>query len=280
MAHDPHASPGLLFALEVYKHYFRLMRTANAGLRYVLDRPASQESDGDPSLGGKLLWAAGLDAESRALVVAGHIAGAATLTATANVDAQKQAIRDGVVDFLVTSLDEALRILKNEIRKRQSVAVCVGAVPKLIESEMMERGVRPDLSREGLTSVAEGEKALRGPANHPELDPIDAKTLIVWRVDAAPAQWLPKLDALALDCLDVEDWVARRWLRLGGRSMGRLGQGAHLLISNREFAARMIERTREHVLRGEIKVRGQIQVSFEGGNEEYDFQPPGTNQAD
>jgi hypothetical protein len=131
-----------------------------------------------------------------------------------------------------------------------------------------------------LTSVAEGEKALRGLTNHPELDPIDAETLIVWRVDAAPAQWLPKLDALALDCLDAEDWVARRWLRLGGRSTGRLGQGAHLLIGNREFAARMIERTREQVLRGEIKVRGQIQVSFEGGNEEYNFLPPGTKEAD
>ena len=34
-------------------------------------------------------------------------------------------MRDGVIDFLVTSLDEALRILKNEMRKRTAVAVCV-----------------------------------------------------------------------------------------------------------------------------------------------------------
>ena len=56
---------------------------------------------------------------------AANIAGAASLSATADVATQKQAIRDGVVDFLVTSLDEAARILKNEIRKRQPVAVCV-----------------------------------------------------------------------------------------------------------------------------------------------------------
>ena len=77
-------------------------------------------------------------------MIAGNVAGCATLAATAEPAAQKQAIRDGVVDFLVTSLDEALRILKNEIRKRATVAVCVGA-PSTVEREMIERGVLPDL---------------------------------------------------------------------------------------------------------------------------------------
>ena len=52
-------------------------------------------------------------------------AGAATLTASASAEAGKQAMREGVVDFLVTTLDEALRILKNEVRKHETVAVCV-----------------------------------------------------------------------------------------------------------------------------------------------------------
>ena len=55
--------------------------------------------------------------------------------------AQKQAIRDGVADFLVNSLDEALRILKNQLRKRETVAVCVGLAPADVEREMKERGV-------------------------------------------------------------------------------------------------------------------------------------------
>jgi hypothetical protein len=50
-------------------------------------------------------------------------------------------------DFLVTSLDEALRILKNEIRKREAVAVCVAAAPRPWRCEMLERGVLPDLLR-------------------------------------------------------------------------------------------------------------------------------------
>ena len=67
--------------------------------------------------------------QGRALVVAANIAGAATLAATADRAAQKQALRDGVADFLVTSLDEALRILKNQLRKRETVAVCVALRP-------------------------------------------------------------------------------------------------------------------------------------------------------
>ena len=81
-------------------------------------------------------------------MVAGNIAGAAIAGSDCGDQTrQKQAIRDGVVDFLVTSLDEALRILKNEIRKGETVAVCVGAAPKTVEQEMLERGVAPDLLR-------------------------------------------------------------------------------------------------------------------------------------
>ncbi len=79
--------------------------------------------------------------------MAANIAGAASLVATADRAAQKQAIRDGVADFLVNSLDEALRILKNQLRKRETVAVCVGLAPEAVEREMQERGVLPDLLR-------------------------------------------------------------------------------------------------------------------------------------
>ena len=79
-------------------------------------------------LGGNLFYAGELDDEGRALVVAANIAGAATLVATADRAVQKQAIRDGVADFLVSTLDEALRVLKNQLRKRETVAVCVATV--------------------------------------------------------------------------------------------------------------------------------------------------------
>jgi urocanate hydratase len=99
----------------------------------------------ETGLGGKLFYAGELDGEGRALVVAANIAGAASLVATADRAAQKQAIRDGVADCLVNSLDEALRILKNQLRKRETVAVCLGLAPEAVEREMLERGVLPDL---------------------------------------------------------------------------------------------------------------------------------------
>ena len=131
-------------------------------------------------------------------MIAGNIAGAATLAATADIDTQKQAVRDGVVDFLVTSLDEALRILKNEIRKRNTVAVCVSASPAQIAREMLERGVQPDLLREQFTTSAD------------ESESADVRLLSVfeemgegvvtsWAVSSSPANWLPKIDAIALD---------------------------------------------------------------------------------
>lgn len=239
----------------------------------------SQESNREPGLGGRLLWAGELDSAGRALAVAGNIAGAATLTATSDVDAQKQAVRDGVVDFLVTSLDEALRILKNEIRKRQTVAVCVGGPLAAIEREMAERGVQPDLFREVVIAAAGRGNAAGNTVGHPELDPMKMEALVTWRVDAAPAVGLPKLDAIALECIEADDGIARRWLRQAGRSMGRLGHGVHLLIANREFAARMIERVQDQVERGELKVRGQIQVSFMGGNDEIHFGSESSNEA-
>ena len=104
-------------------------------------------ADREAGLGGRLFYVGDLDDIGRACVVAANIAGAATLVATSDRAAQKQAIRDGVTDFLVNSLDEALRILKNQLRKRETVSVCVSLSPTTVEGEMKERGVEPDLLR-------------------------------------------------------------------------------------------------------------------------------------
>ena len=44
----------------------------------------------------------------------------------------RHCVRNGIADFAVKTLDEALRILKNEIRKRQPIAV-------LLERQPVER---------------------------------------------------------------------------------------------------------------------------------------------
>src|SRR5664279_3235111 len=90
-----------------------------------------------PTLGGQLFYVGELDEPGRAFAVAANIAGAATLSASAQTTALRHAQREGAIDFLVNSLDEALRILKNEIRKREAVAVSVSLAPADIEADMI-----------------------------------------------------------------------------------------------------------------------------------------------
>jgi response regulator of citrate/malate metabolism len=274
LAVDPIQAEG--FALQVERLYAGLIRTAGAP-EPALSLPkglASETWDSEPSLGGKLLYAGELDEEARALLVATNIAGAASLAASADTAGRKQALRDGVVDFLVTSLDEALRILKNEIRKREPVAVCVALEPETVEQEMLERGVAPDLLRPGAEDSLEGQ------------------TLLCWRVASSPSIWLPKLDAIAFDCLeenfgapepalslpkglDSETWdSARRWLRLAPRYLGRMAQGVRVLRCSESAAANFLERMREEVESGEIGVRVELRLSCEGQSEQYSFAPP------
>jgi hypothetical protein len=258
LAVDPIQAEG--FALQVERLYAGLIRTASArGL-------ASETWDPEPSLGGKLLYAGQLDEEARALLVAANITGVASLAASADAAGRKQALRDGVVDFLVTSLDEALRILKNEIRKRETVAVCVALEPETVEQEMLERGVEPDLLRPGAA------------------DSLVDQTLLCWRVASSPSIWLPKLDAIALDCLeenmgapglDSETWdSARRWLRLAPRYLGRMAQGVRVLRCSESAAANFLERMREVVESGEIGVAVEIKLYAEWRAEQLNFMPP------
>lgn len=221
---------------------------------------ASPHADPESGLGGSLFYAGEMDEAGRALVVAANIAGAATLVASADLAAQKQAIRDAVADFLVTSLDEALRILKNQLRKRETVSVCVGIAPAAMEREMNERGVQPDLLRSAM------EGAL--------LTATDSPTLLTWGVASAPARWLPQLDAMALECLDAADWPARRWLRLAPRYLGRTAQGFRALACSREVASHFIERVQNRFECGEIAVPAEIRWRDASGREEkHDFEP-------
>ena len=226
------------FALRVLSFYARLTSAAGAG-------------ETEPELGGKLLYAGELDEDGRPLIVASNIAGAASLCATADEHMQKQGVRDGIVDFLVTSLDEALRILKNEIRKQAPVAVCIGAAPAEIESQMAERGVKPDILR---------------PKDDLEGSVSDDTALVSWSVSRAPAQWMPKLDAFAIECGADLPSGTRQWLRMSPRYMGRLAQSFHLVLADRTFATRFIE--------GAPKLDGgtiplKLQFSYRGGCEEF-----------
>lgn len=268
MTENPDLTTAFKFTFLVERFY--------AGLTSV-----PEAADVESGLGGKLLYAGELDTGARALLVAANIAGAASLTASPDVAVQKQAMRDGVVDFLVTSMDEALRVLKNEIRKRQTVAVCVGLEPEVAERELVERGVRPDLLRPDAPDGPERAAFLSQGALPVEFAaPEESLALMTFHVDSSPAIWMPKLDDIAVACLredpSPDAWSARRWLLLGSRFMGRLAQGVRVVNCAPQTARLFLARVQLAVEHGEIGV--PVWMSFNRGDESVLIHPspPGT----
>ena len=227
----------------------------------------------ETGLGSKLFYAGELDDAGRALLVAANIAGAPTLAATADPALQKQALRDGVADFVVNNLDEALRILKNQLRKRETIAVLVAMPPSEIESEMNDRGVSPNLLRIDAPVAPNHEALVFHEAEETEFDLSRIPAVVTWRVESALPKDLAKLDEIALACLDPEDWKSRRWLRLSPRYLGRMAHGLRLLDSNREFAARFSERVFQYVERGEVAFAFEILSYFRGISDEFRYAP-------
>ena len=97
------------------------------------------------SLEGKLVVSGGMGGMSGAQPLAATMAGAAYLGIEVDPERIKKRLKTGYCDFMVNTLDEALRILKNAIRKKEAVSVglvgnCADVIP-----ELAERGVVPDL---------------------------------------------------------------------------------------------------------------------------------------
>ncbi|WP_162601698.1 hypothetical protein [Occallatibacter savannae] len=245
-------------ALKAYYAYRRLIEAA------------SRPGIGEQSLGGKLLYAGELDTEGRSVVIAGNVAGCATLAITADAEVQKSAIRDGVVDFVVNSLDEALRILKNEVRKRSTVAVCIASQAEPVEREMLERGVQADFTRQD-ASADQARSANVASAGTADL--MRSQAIVEWTVESLPAKWLPRIDALALESLDADDEWSRRWIQRSPRYLGRAASNLRVVWSDREFAAAFLVRLRRAFEAAEIGVAATVSVASNGRSETHDFKP-------
>jgi urocanate hydratase len=97
------------------------------------------------TLEGKLVVSGGMGGMGGAQPLAATMAGAAFLGVEVDPERIKKRLKTGYCDFMVNSLDEALRILKNAVRKKEAVSVglvgnCADVIP-----ELAERGVVPDL---------------------------------------------------------------------------------------------------------------------------------------
>ena len=219
----------LALATKVYQQYTALM---------------SGHRDG---LGGRMLLLAGpggSSAAAEATVRAANIAGAATLLIEPEDAAARQCVRTGMCDFLVTTLEEALRILKNELRLKQPAAVCLLAEPESALGECVQRGVQPDIFALAPQEDAAGATARtlkhrgavflpsleeRGTPKHAELE------WASWSSSSQSGRVLPLVDKLAIAALGPlmqlqrQQWLLRspQYLSLGGRGRGPIaGHGA------------------------------------------------------
>jgi urocanate hydratase len=96
-------------------------------------------------LAGKLVASGGMGGMGGAQPLAATLNGAAYLGIDIDPERIKRRVKTGYCDVMVNDLDEALRILKNAVRKREAVSVglignCADVIP-----ELAERGVVPDI---------------------------------------------------------------------------------------------------------------------------------------
>jgi urocanate hydratase len=106
---------------------------------------AAGEKHFSGDLAGKLIVSGGMGGMGGAQPLAATMTGAAFLGIDVDPERIKKRLKTGYCDFMVTTLDEALRILKNAVRKKENVSVgLVGNCADIIP-ELAERGVVPDI---------------------------------------------------------------------------------------------------------------------------------------
>src|ERR1700742_72461 len=106
---------------------------------------AAAEKHFGGSLSGKLIASGGMGGMGGAQPLAATLNGAAFLGIDVDPERIKRRVKAGYCDVMVNDLDEALRILKNAVRKREATSVglvgnCADVIPALAK-----RGVVPDL---------------------------------------------------------------------------------------------------------------------------------------
>lgn len=215
----------------------------------ALSRVARERFAG--SLAGKVLLSAGTDGLPP--IVAGTIAGAASLWVDTEGEALRLGMRAGLCDFVVSTLDEALRILKNELRQKRSVSVGLQADPAQCVRQCVARGFQPDifvrlppnLQREEQILVERGAVVLVE-RPHPESD----GSLLCWNVNLHAAKTMRRVGQIAAESLDpgrADTSDRLRWLETAPRTLGRAFANEQCLRMDHHESASFVTRVRsEH----------------------------------
>lgn len=249
--------------IAVYRYYFQLHALAESRWR--------------GSLAGRLVVCEGFGRTGAELSLATTIAGGTFLGIEPDSKRLKAAIRDASCDFMVNTLDEALRTLKNEVRKGRPLSVGLLSEIPVTFRVMAERGIQPDLIADTL-AFESAETSRRSPDSHQdveiqaamrqlaargaiELDLTDGTKEnsrylnIIWSADKTAD--LRRLDQVALAWLPPDDTVRRRWLvQAGGTFHRQLGLERVMSVQTDEVDSLL------HALRGAAPFLSRVAVRW------------------
>jgi urocanate hydratase len=181
-----------------------------------------------PNYGGQLVLTTGAGSSATGLPAAVSIAGGTTLAIDPDTAAVKSTFRQGGLDFVVNTLDEALRVLKNEIRQHRPLGVALLSPVAPAIAEILERGVLPDLhitlppDPTLLFPFRNAADESASPATaHLDLAVEPSPELTAWLasqhlaeavLDSTPTTSLRTLDARLLPLIPPTDTARRTWI--------------------------------------------------------------------
>ncbi|MGB8479246.1 MAG: hypothetical protein WCE63_10430 [Acidobacteriaceae bacterium] len=215
-------------------------------------------------LAGLLLTCVGFGLEGAELALATVISGGTFLGIDPSTQHLKSAVRNGACDFMVNTLDESLRVLKNELRKKKALSVGLLGEASAILPAMVERGVQPDLVADSGASETEAARpyqpalltfvergAVRVDTHATKYSHATGFLEVIWT--AASLANLSRMDELALQQVPADDSLRRQWLQQAPGYFHRQRPLQRVLGMHSEEVTRLAEAFKDAVSAGEIQ---------------------------
>lgn len=209
-------------------------------------------------LSGKLIVNCGMETVGSLMSLAATMNGAAFLGIDADAEKVKKQLKAGRCDFMVNSLDEALRILKNAVRKKENVSVGLVADCEEIMQKFSERGVLPEIINIASGSVSASAAVVQ----HSQSFPAFATEYISPILDSGrrPFRWF----ALSGEPADIftsenillelfpENRILNRWIEMARKRIKFQGLPSRICWLNSEERKRFALAIHQSIRDGKI----------------------------
>jgi urocanate hydratase len=220
------------------------------------------------TLAGKLVVGGGLDGDGGAQPLAAALHGAAFLGIDSDAEHIKRCVKTGYCEVMVNNIDEALRMLKNAVRRGKGASIGLIGNRDELFPELAQCGVVPDLltdSKFALSGTAKtqamreleklGTHVIDSAKAHDYLQPLfdGGWRLTVWMALSGEPSDIAGLDRMALGMFPRDEYV-QRWLAIAGKyvrfqglparvawikqhDLGQFALAANGLVARREISA-------------------------------------------